>query len=147
MGVHPIPDGYHSVTPYLTVGNARRLLEFVQSAFGAEKIHCTTRPDGGIAHAAVKIGTSMVELADAHGPWQPMPSAIHLYVADADASYARALDAGATSLHAPMDTFYGERCGGVVDPSGNHWYIATHVEDVAPAELERRAAAFMAKPR
>jgi PhnB protein len=143
MAVKPIPDGYHSVTPYLTVQGAARLLEFLTRAFDATVTEHLKQPDGTVGHAEVRIGDSVLMVADARGEWQPMPGAMYLYVPDADATYQRALQAGATSVMEPVTHFYGDRHGGVKDPSGNFWWIATHVEDVAPDELARRAEAFM----
>jgi uncharacterized glyoxalase superfamily protein PhnB len=142
MAVKPKPDGYHSVTPYLAVEGAERLLDFLKRAFDAADPHeCMRRPDGSIQHAEVKIGDSIVMLADARGQWQPRPSILYLYVDDTDATYRRALEAGATSLMEPATQFYGDRNAGVQDPSGNYWWIATHLEDVSPEELKRRAEA------
>jgi PhnB protein len=143
MAVKPIPDGYHSVTPYLTVQGAARLLEFLKHAFDAKVTEQIQQPNGTIGHAEVRIGDSVVMIADARGEWKPMPSAMYLYVDDADATYQRALQAGATSMMEPADQFYGDRHGGVTDPFGNFWWIATHVEDVSPDELARRAEAFL----
>jgi uncharacterized glyoxalase superfamily protein PhnB len=103
--VKPIPDGYHTVTPYLTVQGAGRLIDFVTQAFGATETYRLMRPDGTVGHAEVKIGDSMVMLADAGGEWEAMPGAISLYVGDTDATYERALQAGATSLMEPADQF------------------------------------------
>lgn len=125
------PEGYHSITPYLQVKGASKLIEFLKNAFGAEEIFRVPRGDG-IAHAQLKIEDSMIEVADAIEKYQPNPTAIWLFVKDADAVYARALKAGATSLHEPMDQDYGDREASVKDPFGNHWYIATHCEDAEP---------------
>lgn len=141
MTVHFIPDGFHTVTPYLTVEGADRLLAFLKAAFDAEEVLCMKRSDGTINHAAVRIGDSMIELADAKADWAPMPGAIHLYVQDADATYQRSLQAGATSLQEPADMYYGERGAAVKDPVGNHWYIATRTEDLSPEELAEREVA------
>lgn len=142
MVVNFVPDGFHTVTPYLTVRGADQLLEFVKTAFDAEEVLCMKRSDGTINHAAVRIGNSMVELAEAGGEWMPMPGAIHLYVSDADAIYQRALQSGATSLQEPTDMYYGERGAAVKDPVGNNWYIATHTEDLSPEDLAKREAAL-----
>ena len=139
--VHPIPEGYHTVTPYLIVKGAARLIEFMQQAFGAEEIYRSTKPDGTLGHCQVRIGDSMVELADGNEQWKIMPCSLHLYVPDTDATYRRALQAGATSLFEPADMFYGDRSGGVVDPAGNQWYIATRQEELSEEEMERRAKA------
>jgi PhnB protein len=145
MAVKPIPDEYHSVTPYLAVDGAQELLDFVQKAFGAEVTVHMPAPDGKVGHAEVRIGDSIVMLADAStsDQGQAMPGMLHLYVEDCDATYRRALDAGAGSLREPADQFYGDRTGGVRDPVGNHWWIATHVEDVPPEEMGKRAEEAM----
>lgn len=143
MAAKPIPDGYHSVTPYLIVEGAPKLMDFVIQAFGAEERERMTRADGTIGHAEVRIGDSVVMLSEARGEWKPMPAAIYLYVPDTDATYRQALEAGATSVMEPADQFYGDRNAGVRDPVGNLWWIGTHQEDVPREELERRAAANM----
>lgn len=139
--VRPIPEGFHAITPYLTVQGAGRLMDFLKQAFGAKETLRTTRPDGTIGHAQMKIGDSNVMIADAGDPWKPMPTAIYLYVEDCDATYQRALQAGAISLMEPADMFYGDRNSGVQDPSGNFWWISTHIEDISTEEKLRRAEA------
>jgi len=139
---HYIPNGFTAVTPYLIVNGASELLEFMKNVFGAEETYCMRDDDGKVRHASARINGAMVELADAGGPWTPIPAALHIYVEDPDAVYQRALDAGATSIHPPADQFYGERSGGVVDPSGVTWYIAAHREDLSEEELQRRQAAM-----
>ena len=143
MAVKPTPEGYHTVTPYLTVQGAAKLIDFLKQAFGAQEVFRTMGPDGTIGHAEVRIGDSVVMMAESRGEWKPMPGAIYLYVSDTDAAYKRALQAGATSLMEPADQFYGDRSAGVKDPSGNYWWIATHQEDVPPEELKKRAEAAM----
>jgi PhnB protein len=143
MAVKAIPDGYHAVTPYLVVQGAAKLIDFLKQAFDAQETFRMPMPDGTIMHAEVKIGDSMMMMGEASEQWKPMPAALYLYVTDADAVYKRALQAGATSIMEPADQFYGDRHGGVKDPSGNMWWIATHKEDVAPEELKKRAEAFM----
>lgn len=143
MAVKSKPEGYHTVTPYLTVPGVARLLEFLKQAFDAKEAHVMKRPDGGVMHAEVKIGDSTVMMGEPMAPWTPMPGALYLYVDDVDTVYKRALQAGATSVREPANQFYGDRHGGVKDDSGNIWWIATHVEDVPPAEMARRAEAFM----
>jgi PhnB protein len=143
LAVTPIPEGYHTVTPYLVVQGVPTLIDFLKQAFDAQEIMRIPRPDGAIMHAEVRIGDSAVMMGEAMGEFQPMPGSIHLYVNDADATYQRALQAGATSIMEPADQFYGDRSAGVVDPVGNRWWIATHQEDVPPEELARRAEAFM----
>lgn len=143
MSVKPIPDGYHSVTPYLVVQGAGKLIDFLKHAFDAEETFRLAQPDGRIGHAEVRIGDSVIMMADACTEWQPMSGTVHLYVNDTDATYKRALEAGATSLREPADQFYGDRSAGVQDPAGNHWFVATHKEDVAPEEMAKRAEAYM----
>jgi PhnB protein len=145
MAVHPIPDGFHTVTPYLVVDGAAKLIDFLKQGFGAEEIHRSNRPDGGIMHAQVKIGDSMIMLADAAKEHPAAPCSLYLYVKDVDALYERAMKAGAKSIMKPENMFYGDRNGGVMGPGGVQWWIGTHVEDVPEGEIEKRAAAQ--KPR
>ncbi len=143
MAVKAVPDGYHTITPYLAIPGVAKLLDFVKAAFGAEELERHGRPDGPVMHAQVRIGDSRVMMGEPHAPWPTMPAALYLYVPDTDATYRRALQAGATSVMEPADQFYGDRNAGVKDPCGNLWWIATHIEDVSEAELAKRAAAFM----
>lgn len=143
MAAKPIPDGYHSVTPYMTVPGVAKLIDFLKQAFEATEVERMTRPDGSVMHAEVRIGDSIVMMGEPTAEFPPMPAAIYLYVNDADDVYRRALQAGATSTSEPADMFYGDRQGGVKDPSGNQWWIATHKEDVSPEELRRRAEAAL----
>jgi PhnB protein len=151
--VAPIPEGYRSVTPYLIVKGAARAIEFYQRALGAKEVMRFDAPDGRVGHAEIKIGNSIVMLADespqmgAHAPHSSGRQAVSLYVyvADVDATFKRALDAGAKQLDAVQDKFYGDRMGAFVDPFGHSWYVSTHVEDVSPDELKRRAKAAMEK--
>jgi uncharacterized glyoxalase superfamily protein PhnB len=145
MAVKAIPEGYHAITPYLVATGASKLVDFLKQAFDAQEIFRMPAPDGSIMHAEIKIGDAMVMLGEASEQWKPMPCALCLYVQDADAVYRRALQAGATSLMEPTDQFYGDRQGGVKDPSGNTWWIATHKEDVSPEELKRRSEEHMKK--
>jgi uncharacterized glyoxalase superfamily protein PhnB len=145
MTVKPIPDGFHSVTPYLLVPGVARLIDFLKEAFGATETHRSVGPDGHVMHAQVRIGDSVVMMGEPRGDWQPIPGSLYLYVHDTDATYRRALAAGGTSLMEPADQFYGDRNAGVKDPSGNSWWIATHIEDVSPEELDGRAQAFARK--
>ena len=146
--VKPVPDGYHTVTPHLIVNDGAAALEFYKKAFGAVELFRMTRPDGRIGHAEIKIGDSPVMLADEHpemGALSPQsvggsPVSIYLYVADVDAIFNQAVAAGASVVRPLQNQFYGDRTGGVKDPFGYQWYIATHVEDVSPEELQRRAA-------
>ena len=137
MAVKAIPDGYHSVTPYLIVKGVAQLIDFLKEAFGAQETF-RMPGGGGIMHAEVRIGDSVVMMSDAMGEHGPMPTMLHLYVEDVDVVYRRALQAGATSIREPEDQFYGDRAGAVKDAFGNQWWIATHVEDVPIEELERR---------
>ena len=139
--VKPIPEGYHTVTPYLTVKGVGKLIDFLKQALNAKDRERHLRPDGSIGHAEMKIGDSIVMMGEAGGQWQPMPANLYVYVPDTDASYRRALAAGATSIMEPADQFYGDRNAGVKDPCGNHWWLATHKEDVSPEEMKKRAAA------
>lgn len=139
MAVKPIPEGFHSITPYLQVADAAKFIDFLKQAFGAQEIFRVQRDDAKIAHAQVRIEGSMVELADATAQYKPNPTALWLFVGDADAVYRRALRAGATSIHEPVDQDYGDREASVKDPFGNHWYIATHKPDAEPLPEELRS--------
>jgi PhnB protein len=130
MAVNPIPEGYHTVTPYLVVREAAQLIDFMKQAFAATEIQRMTSPEGRIQHAEVKIGDSRVMIGEAGGPYEPMQAMLHLYVEDTDAVYRRALQAGAVSLREPVDEAYGDRMSGVKDLAGNQWWIATHIKDV-----------------
>ena len=141
MAVKPIPEGHHTVTPYLVVRKAVQLIDFMKQAFAAEEIQRFTLTDGSIMHAEVRIGDSMVMLGEAGGEYPPMPAMLHLYVEDVDAVYQQAFQAGAISLRKPADQPDGDRMGGVKDPFGNQWWIATHIEDVSPEELAKREEA------
>ena len=131
MAVSPIPEGFHTITPYLQVEGGAKFIEFLKNAFGAEEIFRIPRGNE-IAHAQLRIQDSMIEVADAIEKYEPNPTAIWLFVSNADAVYARALAAGASSLHEPVDQDYGDREASVKDPFGNHWYIAMHREDAEP---------------
>ncbi len=152
MSVKPIPDGYHSVTPYLIVADALSALKFYAEAFGAVEIMRMPMPDGKIAHAEIRIGDSFVMLADESPQWKiksPIayggtPVSLMIYVEDSDAVVTLAASLGATIIKPMMDQFYGDRSGTIVDPFGHQWTISTHKEDVAPDELARRAAALFA---
>jgi len=141
MAVQAMPDGDHSVTPYLVVPGVATLLDFLTQAFEAHELHRLPRPDGTIMHAEVRIGDSRVMLGEPMGDAPTMLGALYLYVHDVDAVYTRALHAGATSTSAPADQFYGDRSAGLKDPVGNQWWIATHQEDVPPEEIAKRAEA------
>lgn len=143
MPVKPIPDGYHTVTPVLTVHGAAKLIEFLKQAFDAKEVYQLPGPNGIVMHAEVKIGDSMVMLGEATDEWKPMPATVALYVEDVDVWYKRALGAGATSVREPADQFYGDRSAGVKDFAGNQWWIHTHIEDVPPEEIKKRAGTRM----
>lgn len=143
MAVKAKPDGYHSITPYLVVDGAARLIDFLVQAFDAEERERFAAPGNRVGHAELRIGDSVVMLGDARPEHPAMQAMLYLYVDDVDATYQIALSAGAKSVQAPQDHFYGDRSGGVKDPCGNVWYIATHIEDVSPVELKRRAQQAM----
>jgi PhnB protein len=142
--VKPVPDGYHTLTPYLVVDGAEKIIKFMKDAFGAQfAFEPMKRPDGKIMHAELKIGDSIVMISDASERAKATSAMLHVYVPNVDAVYQMALKAGGTSVMEPSDMFYGDRSGGVQDPAGNQWHIGTHVEDVSPAELQKRATEFM----
>ena len=128
---NPIFGAFGTITPHLYARQPVDLIHFLEAAFGGEEVYRAEMPGGGIPHAQVRIGDSVVALAGGRGPYTPMPSTLHLYVRDTDALYERALAAGATSIQPPADQPYGDRSAGVTDPFGNRWFIATHVKDVA----------------
>lgn len=142
MAVKAVPDEYHTVQPYLIVDGAAKLIDFVTQAFGAEERMRMPGPDGKIMHAEVQIGDSVIMLADANADFGAMPTTVLLYMEDVDAVYKKALAAGATSERGPEDMFYGDRSAGVRDAFGNRWWIHTHIEDVSPEEMGKRAAAM-----
>lgn len=122
------PKGYHSVNPYLIANDAEKLVAFLKSAFDAEEIERSERPDGSIMHVTCRIGDSMIGIGGGSNEKFPgMQNALHMYVENADEVYEKALQAGARSLYEPQDHDYGERSGGIEDPCGNHWYIATNI--------------------
>ena len=147
MAVKPVPDGYHTVSPYIIVEDAAALLGFIAQAFGASDIRKTLGPereDGRrmIMNAEVRVGNSMMMLADARGGMQPQPVMLYVYVDDVDAVHAQALKAGGSEMMSPADMFYGDRHGAVIDPAGNTWFIASRVEEMSDDELQRRADDF-----
>ena len=144
MPVRHIPEGYHTVTPLVSVKGVGRLIEFMKKAFGATEHYRFESPDGGVMHAELRIGESVVMLGEAMPGSSPMPTGLYLYVEDADATYRKALEAGGESVEEPANRFWGDRVATIKDFAGNRWWIATHVEDVSSEELNRRAKHAMA---
>ena len=149
--VKPIPDGYPRVTPYLHVDGASKAIDFYRTVFGAKERMRMAGPDGRIGHAELEIGNSMIMVADEHpdmgvrGPKSVggTPVTVLVYVEDVDRAFERALKAGAKELRPVQNQFYGDRSGQFEDPFGHHWNVATHVEDVPPDEMAKRAAKMM----
>jgi PhnB protein len=149
--VKPIPDGYPRVTPYLHVDGASKAIDFYRTVFGAKERMRMAGPDGRIGHAELEIGNSMIMVADEHpdmnirGPKSigGTPVTVLVYVEDVDRAFERALKAGAKELRPVENQFYGDRSGQFEDPFGHHWNVATHVEDVPPDEMAKRAAKVM----
>jgi PhnB protein len=150
MNVKPIPDGYHTITPYLIVAGAAQAIDFYCQAFGATEIIRFPMPGGKVGHAELQIGDSQIMLADespdcgAKGPLTVggTPVSLMIYVQDSDAVYAKATSLGAKVVKPLQDQFYGDRSGTVTDPFGHQWTIATHKEDVSPEEMKRRIDAM-----
>jgi len=154
MAVKAVPDGYHTVTPYLIVRDAARAIDFYKAAFGAVELFRMADPaTGKVGHAELRIGDSMVMLADEHpqmgavGPQSlgGTPVGLAVYVPDVDARFRQAIAAGAKEERPLQDQFYGDRSGTVIDPFGHKWTIATHIEDVSSEEMKRRLDALMKK--
>ena len=152
MPAKAIPEGYHSITPYLVVDDASGAIEFYKRAFGAKENLRMPTPDGKVAHAELAIGDSLIMLSDPFDQGSTKtPKAlgattigIFLYTEDVDETYKQALDAGATSTQEPEDMFWGDRFASVKDPYGHQWQMATHVEDVSPEDMGKRAEEAMA---
>ena len=150
MPAKPVPEGYHTATPYLIIKGAANAIEFYKKAFGATELFRMTAPDGKLGHAEIKIGDSPIMLADEHPEMKYLgpeslggsPISILLYVEDVDARFKQAIAAGATEVRPVADQFYGDRSGIVKDPFGHTWSLATHVEDVPPEEIDRRFSEF-----
>jgi PhnB protein len=148
----PIPKGHRAVTPYLAIKNASKALEFYKRAFGATEHYKLMMPDGRVGHAEIRLGDSLIMLSDEfpeYGGKAPdtlggSPVSLHLYVEDVDAFVRNALDAGAKEVKPVMDQFYGDRSGQLEDPFGHLWWVATHKEDVAPDEMQKRVQAMFA---
>ncbi|HEX4588858.1 MAG TPA: VOC family protein [Gemmataceae bacterium] len=153
MPVKPIPDGYHTVTPYLIVKGAAQALDFYKKAFGATELFRMPGPDGRVMHAEFRIGSSPIMIGDecpqmgatAPQPGAKVPVTLHLYVENVDAFVDRAVSAGATVVRPLANQFYGDRSCGLACPFGHSWYVATHIEDVSMEEMQKRMAA-MPKP-
>jgi uncharacterized glyoxalase superfamily protein PhnB/predicted enzyme related to lactoylglutathione lyase len=142
QGVAAIPEGYATVTPFFVVDDVSALIVFVQKAFGADVHRVMKSDDGVVRHATVKIGDSMLMFSSGTDLYSDRPSTLHLYMKDVDSIYQQALEAGANSLEKPSNQFYGDRRAGVSDKWNNHWWIATHVEDVDRDELQKREHEF-----
>ena len=148
--VKPIPDGYPRVMPYLHINGAAEAIEFYRDIFGAKERMRMAGPDGKVGHAELELGDSVIMLSDEFpemGAPSPKsiggtPVTVMVYVDDVDTVFARAVEAGATSLRAVEDKFYGDRAGEFEDRWGHRWSVATHIEDVAPDEMARRVAAL-----
>ena len=148
--VKPIPEGYHSITPYLFVRSAASAIDFYKNAFGATEIVRMVGPNGKIMHAELRIGDSIVMLADENPPTGVMSPqtvggfsvGLHLYVENVDAVIQKAVENGAKALRPIRNQFYGDRSGSLLDPFGHMWSVATHVEDVSPEEMKKRMAAM-----
>lgn len=148
--VKPLPEGYHNVTPYLFVRTAALAIDFYKQAFGAVETVRMPGPDGRIMHAEIKIGDSIVMLADENpqnGVMSPQTVGgysvgLHVYVEDVDAVFKKAVDNGAKALRPVKNQFYGDRSGSLLDPFGHMWSVATHVEDVSPDEMRKRMKAM-----
>lgn len=151
MAVQPVPEAYRSVTPYLCVDGAAAAIDFYKRAFAAEELFRLAMPDGRVGHAELRIGDTPVMLADAceEGPSRSPRTlggtsvGLHLYVEDVDTVFRRTVEAGARVIRPLQDQFYGDRTGTVEDPYGHVWFLASHREDLLPAEIEKRAAALM----
>lgn len=134
------PDRYYTVTPAIQVPGAARVIEFIEQVLDGKVEERYDMPDGTVAHCEVRIGDSIVMLGETQQPSDAMPASLFVYVNDVDDTYRRALEAGATSIEAPQNQFYGARVGRLRDQAGNRWVIATHMEDVSEEEMRRRMA-------
>jgi PhnB protein len=138
--VRPVPEGFHTVTPYLIVDGAAELLEFIKNAFGGTQTYITKGENDSIMHATIRIGDSLVMVSDTMDDTPPQTAMLYLYVESTDDMYKKAINAKATSVHEPTSEFYGDRAAAVKDKWGNVWWMATHEEDVDAAEIEKRKA-------
>lgn len=151
--VKAIPDGFHTITPHLTIRDASRAIDFYKKAFGAQVLHVQKMPDGKVMHAAVKIGDSICMLNDEfpeHGSLSPLSTGgsgvhLHIYLENVDAAFEKAVSAGATVKMPLMDMFWGDRYGIVTDPFGHSWSLATHIRDVSEEEMQRAQEAMAEK--
>lgn len=139
MSIKPIPDGYHTITPYLVCERLSELIDFLKVAFCAIEIERHLSKSGRVMHAEIKIGDSIIMMGEAMEGFPPVQTSLYFYVEDTDLVYNKAIKAGGISLMEPANQFYGDRNAGVQDPSGNKWWIATHVEDVSAEEMEQRS--------
>ncbi len=140
--VKPVPEGYHSLTPYFMVKDGMSMIEFIKNAFGATVYSVHKTAEGRLMHAELQIGDSRLMLGEGNEKYPAVSGMIYMYAEDCDAVYKKAIAAGGSSLREPTDEFYGDRSCGILDPSGNQWWIATHVEDVLPEEMKRREEEF-----
>lgn len=138
----PIPEGFHTVTPFLIVEDAVKLLEFIEKAFNGETTAIMKHVDGKVMHATARIGDSVIMTSDATDRFPAMPCMLYLYMNDVDAVYKQAIKAGGQSLREPTNEFYGDRSAGIKDAWNNQWWIATHVEDVGEEEMKKRVEQF-----
>jgi len=138
--VKPIPEGYHTLTPFVVADNASGFIKFLKKAFHAQLNYLMETDDGLIRHAELKIGDSVIMVSSATEIHKAMPGMLNVYVEDCDQVYEQAMKAGAESMAEPANQFYGDRSAGVKDNWGNLWWIATHVEDVSNEEIKRREA-------
>jgi PhnB protein len=158
--VKAVPEGFHTITPHLTVRDANRAIEFYKKAFGAEVLHVMPAPGGKVMHAAIKIGDSIVMLADEfpeYGGASASPAGdstscsgdvLHIYIENVDAAFERAVSAGATVKMPVMDMFWGDRYGQLLDPFGHRWSLATHTRDMSPEEMKKeQEKAFSQMPK
>lgn len=139
--VQPVPPEYGSITPYLVVENGKDAIEFYERAFGARERFSIDDPGGGLGHAELDIGGSIVMLGEAQGKWSPTSTITCLYVDDCDSTFQRAVDAGAEVIRPVEDHFYGDRAGMVRDPFGQYWSIMTHTRDVSTDEMQEHMRA------
>lgn len=143
--VNYIPDGYHSITPFIATDSPDEVIEFLKNAFRGEVVYTMKSDDGIIRHATVKVGDSLIMISHGTDLYEPMPLMLHLFVEDVDETYNLALRAGATSLEEPHNEFYGERRSAVKDKWNNRWWVATHSEDLSEAEMKKREKEFRQK--